>query len=230
MSEVKRLQSLEFAGPAVYSPIVPHRVPLSVIFMLPTRLLRVALVVFVAFALACDYNALPPATYANPLGTYTLTPLTNGSNFEPNAIGFLTGSSRANSSFTFDVAFDVDPTGVPLAYPVRSLGGALAGGLKRVGLQLLDTAFDAQRIVPSTGYDTLTVQKLKIGRTVAVQMLDNNACFNATLLTTQLLYAKFVVDSVNVAGKRIYVRTVTDPNCGYRSVVPDSVPKTPDAP
>src|SRR5471032_984545 len=106
--------------------------------MLPTRLSRVALVVFVAFALACGYNALPPATYANPLGTYTLTPLTNGDVFEPNAPGFLTGSSRANSTFTFDVAFDLDSTGAPIVYSVRSLGGALAGALKRVGMQPLD--------------------------------------------------------------------------------------------
>jgi hypothetical protein len=29
---------------------------------------------------------------------------------------------------------------------------------------------------------------------------------------------------VNATLRRIYVRTVVDPNCGYRSVVPDSLP------
>jgi hypothetical protein len=33
------------------------------------------------------------------------------------------------------------------------------------------------------------------------------------------------VDSVNLAARKLYARTVTDPNCGYRSVVPDSIPQ-----
>jgi hypothetical protein len=198
--------------------------------MLPTRLLRVAFVVFAVFSVACGYNALPAATYANPLGSYTLTPLTNGSPVEPDAITFLIGPSRANSAFTFDIALDFDANGLPVVYPVRLLAGALAGSLKRVGLQPLPGGFDTLQVVPATGYDTLDAQTLRIGEVVAVQMLDNNSCFNATLLTTQLMYAKFVVDSVSVPAKRLYIRAVVDPNCGYQSVVPDSVPKTPAGP
>jgi hypothetical protein len=40
-----------------------------------------------------------------------------------------------------------------------------------------------------------------------------------------MLYAKLTVDSVNTASRRLYARTVFDPNCGYRSVVPDSIPE-----
>ena len=37
-------------------------------------------------------------------------------------------------------------------------------------------------------------------------------------------YAKFVVDSVNDATRRSTSARVGDPNCGYRSLVPDSIP------
>jgi hypothetical protein len=37
-------------------------------------------------------------------------------------------------------------------------------------------------------------------------------------------YAKFVVDSVKPSTKQFYVRSVGDANCGYRSLVADSIP------
>jgi hypothetical protein len=39
-------------------------------------------------------------------------------------------------------------------------------------------------------------------------------------------YTKLVVDSIDVARRAIFFRTVHDPNCGYRSLVPGVVPKS----
>jgi len=38
------------------------------------------------------------------------------------------------------------------------------------------------------------------------------------------LYAKFVVDSVDLPARRLFVRHVIDGNCGFKSLVPDSIP------
>jgi hypothetical protein len=56
-------------------------------------------------------------------------------------------------------------------------------------------------------------------------MLDvrTGACVYS--LGGQLVYAKLTVDSIDVATRRLFARTVFDPNCGYRSVVPDSIPE-----
>ncbi|MDB4917403.1 MAG: hypothetical protein JWM95_5047 [Gemmatimonadetes bacterium] len=198
--------------------------------MLPARLTRVAFVLLVGAVVACDVSTVPKATYSSPLGTYTLTSLTNGAPTEPNAIGFLLGATRASASFGFDLLFDLDANGLPVIYPVRYVGGALAGTLKRIGMQVVPGSFDALRVVPVDGYDTLSVQHIAVGSAVAVELRDPNSCFSSTTLQLQNLYAKFVVDSVNKATRHIYVRTVVDPNCSYRVVVPDSVPKGVDEP
>jgi len=38
------------------------------------------------------------------------------------------------------------------------------------------------------------------------------------------MYAKFVVDSIDLPTRRLFVRHVIDGNCGFRSLVPDSIP------
>jgi hypothetical protein len=84
--------------------------------------------------------------------------------------------------------------------------------------------FESVREVPSTGYDTLSIKTVSPGTVLAVELRDQNACFSYSYITSQFLYAKLVVDSVNTTSRKLYVRTVVDPNCGYLSVVPDSVP------
>jgi hypothetical protein len=84
-------------------------------------------------------------------------------------------------------------------------------------------AFDTVREAPETGYDTLSAQTVNVGDVLAVELLDLNTC--AFSLGGQILYAKLTVDSVNAGARKLYARTVIDPNCGYRSVIPDSIPE-----
>jgi hypothetical protein len=39
------------------------------------------------------------------------------------------------------------------------------------------------------------------------------------------MYSKLVIDSVNTGRRAIFFRSVNDPNCGYRNLVPGAVPK-----
>lgn len=186
-----------------------------------TRLARVAAVPLVILAIACGDPLGTKATYANAMNTYAVYGLTGSPAAVPNALSFLGGLSRATSSFAFDIAFDVDASGKVVIYPVRAIGGALAGTLKRVGLQTVTGGFDQLVAVPATGYDTLSTKLLTPGTVLAVELRDGTSCFSS--LKSSLLYAKLVVDSIT-AGNRIWIRTVIDPNCGYRGVVPDSIP------
>ena len=196
--------------------------------MTSTRFLRVASVALALGGVACGNPTLAKATYASGLATSTIYALTGAPAVAPTALSFLSGPSHASSSFTFDVAFDLDASNRAVVMPVRTLGGSLAGSLKRVGLQVVPGSFASVVEVPATGYDTLGVKTVAPGDVVAVELQDRTACYssyNLTVVTSQIIYAKLVVDSVDAATRRIFTRSVVDPNCGYRGVVPDSVPK-----
>lgn len=192
--------------------------------MLPARLARVAVVVLAVVAVACGEITRPKATYPNVPSSYTLYALTSAPATAPNALSFLGGSTVASASFLFDVAFDIDASGRAVVLPVRNLASALAGTAKRVGLQPVTGSFDNLKAVPETGYDTVSAKTVNPGNVLAVELRDANICFSYSLVASQFIYAKLVVDSVNTATRKLYIRTVVDPNCGYFSVVPDSVP------
>ena len=192
--------------------------------MSSSRLARVAVVACAVLAVACGDITRQKATYASALAPFSLYTITQSPAAEPNALNFLGGVTRASSSFAFDLAFDIDATGRVIVYPVRVLGGAPAGPLKRVGLQVVPGGFEALREAPQTGYDTVSAKTVSVGTALAVELRDPTACFSYSILTSQLLYAKLVVDSVNTATRRIFGKIVVDPNCGYRGLVPDSIP------
>jgi hypothetical protein len=198
--------------------------------MPPTRSLRVAIVALAVLVAACSGPTTPKAYLPNALSTYVIYPFTGAPVTAATAIYFLGGPTRANSSFAFDVAFDLDASGRTLVYPVRNVGGALANleraylgqaALPRVGMQIVPGAFASLTDVPQAGYDTLSAQTLVPGSVVAVNVLDPTCQFS---LAGTTISAKMTVDSVNATTRKIYLRTVVDPNCGYFSVVPDSIP------
>ena len=94
----------------------------------------------------------------------------------------------------------------------------------RVGIQTVSGTFEALREAPERGYDTLSVKTISPGTVVAVELVDqvSGLCFFS--LNGQSTYAKFIVDSVVAPTRKFYVRSVADANCGYRSLVPDSIP------
>lgn len=192
--------------------------------MQPTRSTRVVLVALGVVAIACGDPTKPKATFANALSAYTLSPLTGAPATASTALSFLGGATRADARFAFDVAFDLDGNGRVLVYPVRTIAGGLAGSLKRVGLQRVGASFESLREAPERGYDTLAVQTLTPGVVLAVELLDFGNCISS--FGGQTLYAKLTIDSVDTATRRLFARTVVDPNCGYRGLVPDSIPST----
>jgi hypothetical protein len=193
--------------------------------MLPSRFSRLVGVVLMAAFVACGDPTKPKATTPNIRIDYTVYSLTGSPAAALNAINFFSGATRADAGFSFDVALDIDPSGKVLVYPVRAIAGTLAGPVAtRVGLQVVPGAFESVREAPLTGYDTITVKSITIGTTVVAELLDQITGPCIYSLGGQTLFAKFVVDSVSVPTRRLFVRSVLDASCGYRSLVPDSIP------
>jgi hypothetical protein len=193
--------------------------------MLPTRLLRVAAVALATAVVACGDPTRPRATTPNLLLSYSVHGLTGAPAATANAINLYSGPTRADAGFGFDVALDLDETGKILVYPVRAIAGPLANVVPtRVGLQTVSGTFESLREAPAQGYDTLTVQTISPGTVVAVELVDLLSGLCVYSLGGSSTYAKFVVDSVNATTRRFYLRSVADANCGYRSLVPDSIP------
>jgi hypothetical protein len=198
--------------------------------MLPSRSSRVlvAIVTLALGAIACGATG-PKATRISYLRSFSLFALSGAPANTNTAISFLGGSTVANSAFAFDVAVDIDAAGVARLYPVRLLGSnlasvALQNSLKRVGLQVVGGSFEALTEAPRTGYDTLSAQVLTPGTVIAAEISEATTTTCLYELGGTTMYAKLVVDSIKTSERRIFGRTVVDPNCGFRQLVPDSIP------
>jgi hypothetical protein len=193
--------------------------------MLPTRLLRVVVVALATAVVACGDPTRPRATTVNLLLAYSVHGLSGAPAATANAMNMFVGPARADASFDFDVALDLDPAGKILVYPVRAVAGPLAGLVPtRVGLQTVAGSFESVREAPDRGYDTLSVKTISPGTVVAAELVDLVAGICIYSLNGSSTYAKFVVDSVKPATRQFFVRSVADANCGFRSLVPDSLP------
>jgi hypothetical protein len=196
--------------------------------MLPTRLPRVAVVAVVALAtlaVACGDLTNPKATNTNLELQYSVFALTGTPVGVTNAINFFAGPARVDAAFGFDVALDFDPTGKILMYPVRAIAGPLAGTTPtRIGLQTVPGTFESVREAPKSGYDTITVKTITPGTVVAAEIVQQSTLSCVTSLVGGSMYAKFIVDSVDLPSRKFFVRHVIDSNCGFRGLVADSIP------
>ena len=177
----------------------------------------------VGIGLGCAVTIpLAPATESVAAGTVTLWALTGTNLIDPSAYS-VSGQQvvRTDRSSGFDFAFDVqvdtakDTIGVFL--PRGTLGLYTSGGL-----QVTTQAYDSIKTAPTTGYqDTLPVA-VKVGMVVLAASTEET-CPNGQV---EPYYAKLQIDSLDLVNRKIVFAITTDPNCGYRSLVVDSLPPT----
>ena len=125
---------------------------------------------------------------------------------------------RMSDNLAFDVAFDIDASGNVRALPVRQVVPfrVIAGILQpthRVGLQKSSTTFDNLTRAPSGGYNYDSATVVRAGETLVVEVQATQCSFSFS----PNLYTKIAIDSVTPATRSIRIRTVHDPNCGFRS-------------
>ena len=177
-----------------------------------------------AGALACDDPFALEASLETVRDTLTVYAMTGTSPAYPSALDARTGFVvRIEPNIAFDVAFDLNPDGSVRVIPARLISPTkidfgqttLTHG---VALQVPAGGFESITIAPSNGYKADSLVTVDAGETV-VARVESSACF-----LSPVIYAKFVVDSVNAVTRQIFLRTVRNPNCGFRSFQP-GVPK-----
>ena len=174
----------------------------------------------VAAALAgCSDPFKLKASYANEPFVFSLYALTGqGPLNAPSALDLTARSVvRADGTFGFDVAFDLDRRGKILIYPQKLVGSSISGA-RTVGLQRVSGAYESLVIGPPTNYQPDSILAINVGEPVAIRLTSSSCVYQ---LSTEL-YAKIVVDSV-VSGGLIFGRGVFNPNCGFRSFA-DGIP------
>ena len=114
---------------------------------------------------------------------------------------------------TFDLAFNIDASGRVVMYPPRTLLSTNVTP-KRVGLRRVATPYDSIRSAPTGGFQYDSVFTVSTGESVIIESEAGN-CSISTPLT-----AKLIVDSVSLTSRALYVRVLSNPNCGFRSLLP----------
>lgn len=122
--------------------------------------------------------------------------------------------TRLDVDGAFDLAFDIDAQGRLVIYPQSRIVQPLTGS-RSVAVQASTTAFDALLEAPRTGWLADSVLRIERGGVFLARVSTPLCQFNAS----QEVYAKFVLDSLDVVGRRIKLSTRVNPNCGFRSLV-----------
>jgi len=123
---------------------------------------------------------------------------------------------RVDGFASFDVALDIDATGKAVIYPVK-LVVASPGGSRPVGLIKVQGTFDQIVEAPKSGFEADSALSMAPGEVVVVQSAHNASGDLCQFSINPNIYAKIVVDSVNLGSRTIFLRLGLDPNCGFRS-------------
>jgi hypothetical protein len=116
----------------------------------------------------------------------------------------------------YDVVFDIDAQGKVVLYPLElTVWNAI--GAHRVGIQKSPGSYESISRAPASGYvydESLTAS---VGDAIVIESNETRICqfpFPARL------YAKIVIDEINLMNRSVAVRMTQNPNCGFRSFLP----------
>ena len=118
----------------------------------------------------------------------------------------------------FDLGFDITASGQVLVVPARSVTVSPPGTVQaapEVGLLVSTAAYASIDRAPETGFRSDTAVTVTKGQAVLVRTASNVCATQNT--GGAVLYAKFVVDSISVPTRELFIRSTIQPSCGYRS-------------
>jgi hypothetical protein len=183
------------------------------------RKLALALVACASILTACGDPNLLRAQLPTISDVYEIFALTGTPAAFPSGINtYVRTAVRVDGNANFDVAFDLDPQGRVIVYPVQKVV-TLIGSARRVGLRKVPGAFDALTIAPSGTYADSAIV-VSPGEVVVSQSVRNGPGDACQFDISPFIYTKITVDSVVTATRSISVKAVLDPNCGFRSFEP----------
>lgn len=166
---------------------------------------------------ACGDPTSLQASLPNAVDTLSVFALSGTPAAYPSGLSILGGQVvRVDGFASFDVAFDINPNGDAVIYPVK-LVVAAPGTSRPVGLQKVSGLFEAIVEAPKDGFELDSALVMPPGQVVAIQSLHNNSGDICQFALNPNIFAKVVVDSVNLTSRTIYFKLGVDPNCGFRS-------------
>jgi hypothetical protein len=187
------------------------------------RLLPLLAVVPVLAAIAaCQDAYAPKALVAVGVDTFAVSALTGTPyNAQSGVNLYGPGALTPGLSESFDFALDIDTDGKVVLLPRTKV--LTCTSTCQLGTLFVSTPFDSLYDAPSRGYvyDSTTV--IPVGQTVAF-VTKEPGCVSSNIATYDM-YAKMVIDSVRTSDRQIFVRVVSDNNCGFRGLVPGVIPR-----
>lgn len=126
---------------------------------------------------------------------------------------------RPDAGGSFDLGFDIDADGRLLVVPMSKIVAPLSGA-RSIGIIRTNDIFNTILEAPRTGWTFDSTLSVNVGQTfiVRVTTLYCNGQFRNEV------YAKYHVDSVLTAERRIRLSGTVNPNCGFRSFA-SGIPK-----
>lgn len=181
-----------------------------------SRPVRRALVVLVAAAAAaaCDDPFELTASQPNIDASFELWALTGSPSAYPSGLLVPQASVvRLDAAGSFDIAVDIDADGRLQVLPVGSVVSPLSGS-RVIGFQRADGIYNSIVEAPRDGWTNDTLFVVNEGQTFLVKVNTAYCQFDLR----QDIYAKFYVDSVIPAERRVKLLARVNPNCGFRAL------------
>ena len=126
---------------------------------------------------------------------------------------------RIDPSWAFDLAFDLDASNNVIVHTVRAVSTELVN-LPRVGLQTSALTFDQLIDAPTSGYVYDSLLTVPVGKLVVVDKVDPSCNQFGGAFLGYNIRAKFVIDSISTSRRAIYLKVLSNPNCGFKSLEP----------
>ena len=176
-------------------------------------------------AVACSSDPYAPkALYPVSIDTIRVLALNGTAAEARSGVRLLTAQATVpDYSQQFDFALDINADGKVVLMPrsrVVSCTSICQLGIKVIPADSVE--FDKLYDAPKSGYTYDSVTTVPVGATVA--FVTKDIYCQASNISTYDLYAKMVVDSIRMSDRSIFARIVSDPNCGFRGLVPGTTP------
>ena len=180
------------------------------------RIVVIAAGITAALISACGDPTGLKASLLNSVDTLSVFALSGTPPNYPSGVAFLVRQPVHVDGFAqFDVAFDINPAGNTVIYPVKLV--VASGSPRPVAMQKIALPFESVTEAPKTGYQGDTALVALPGETIVVQSPHNTGGDLCQFAINPNIYAKIAVDSVNLSSRTIYFKMGLDPNCGFRS-------------
>jgi hypothetical protein len=181
------------------------------------RLITIATMVVMAGALAaCKDLTSVDASFDNVTDSLDFYTLNNSPPGTATAINLFSGNRfRADETFAYDIAFDIDSENRVLVIPSRALATGLSAPYS-VGLQKLSGVTFAQVTdAPKTGYRVDTALVATVGSVVAIESHDAATC--GLSIKGSSYFSKLVITQVDLVDRKISIVLEVNRNCGFHS-------------